>query len=210
LMLRRGCNVFFKENCEYDKEEKIAQWVAERIGHYKVAKLTIDCIGVGSGVASQLRTMGLGRKIIHWKSNDSPVGKKAAKDFFNIRAQAYWFVKQLFYNSNIALTYENEDELLTGQLTTIRVFPYRDQVIIESKKDMMKRSMPSPDDADALVLCFSNDLKNKQIELSETVKNFRPVKESSVHPFMRADTGIVPPSSPTTKFGMIRTSSWRI
>ena len=210
LMIRRGNNVFFKAVCEYDKEERIAQWAVDHITHYKMDKLTIDCIGPGSGVASHLRTMGFGRKIIQWRSGDKPISKRAISDFYNIRAQAYWFVRSLFYDSNIALSYDTDDELLTGQLTNIRVFPYRDQVIIESKKDMKKRSMASPDDSDALILCFSSDLKTMHKDLSNTLKNFRPIKPGSNHPFMPGSERTIAPSSPNTVFGMIRPSGWRL
>ena len=210
LMIRRGNNVFFKAVCEYDKEERIAQWAADHITHYKMDKLTVDCIGPGSGVASHLRTMGFGRKVIQWRSGDRPISKRAISDFYNIRAQAYWFVRSLFYDSNIALSYDVDDELLTGQLTNIRVFPYRDQVIIESKKDMKKRSMASPDDSDALVLCFSSDLKTMHKDLPNILKNFRPIKPGSNHPFGPGSERTIVPSSPNTAFGMIRPSGWRL
>ena len=210
LAIRRGNNVFFKGICEHDKEERIAQWAADRITHYRMDKLVIDCIGPGSGVASHLRTMGLSRKIIRWRSGDKPVSKRAISDFYNIRAQAYWYVRGLFYDSNIVLSYDTDDELLTGQLTNIRVFPYRDQVIIESKKDMKKRSIESPDDSDALVLCFSTDLRNMHRNLPNTLKNFRPVRPGSSHPFGPSAEGSIVPSSPNSIFGMIRPSTWRV
>ena len=210
LMIRRGNNVFYKAVCEYDKEERIAQWAADHISHYKMDKLTIDCIGPGSGVASHLRTMGLSRKIVQWRSGDRPVSKRAISDFYNIRAQAYWYVRGLFYDSNLALSYDTDDDLLTGQLTNIRVFPYRDQVIIESKKDMKKRSIASPDDSDAVVLCFSSDLKSMHKNLPNMLKNFRPIKAGNNHPFGPSAERAIVPTSPNTVFGMIRPSGWRV
>lgn len=208
LYLRHGNYVFFKALCEQDREEDIAEWLRENILRYDVTCVTVDAIGPGSGVISHMRKMGLGRKVRAFKSGDKPVGRKNDQLYFNARAQAYWYLRSLFYTTNIALAHDSDDELLTGQLTAIRVEPYGSKVKIEQKKDMKRRAIDSPDDADALVLCFANEVNKVRSNLPSKLMNFRPIKERATGPW--SITGISTPESPTTKFGMLRGNGWRI
>lgn len=94
------------------------------------------------------------------------------KDFFsNIKAQAWWLVADRFRNTFNAVTrgeqYPVDDmisidsncpllEKLKFELTT----PHRDfdkngRVMVESKKDLAKRDVPSPNIADAFIMAFA-------------------------------------------------------
>ena len=186
LYLRRGNNVFFKRRCEEEKEEKIAEWTAAWIDYHNIYKLAIDCVGAGSGVYSHLRKMGYGSRIVRFKSGSEPFTRSVLKlgqedmEFFNLRAQAYWYLRSLFYMQNIVLSYSDEDDQLREQLTSIRVKPSRDgnKIQVESKQDMRTRGLESPDEADALVLCFSTQL-SYPITIPESARTMNPMKRSS-------------------------------
>ncbi len=93
-------------------------------------------------------------------------------DFFsNLKAQAWWLVRDRFLNTYNAVTkgYEfREEELisissampnladLVTQLSTPRQdFDLLGKVKVESKKDLAKRGVDSPNDADAFIMAFA-------------------------------------------------------
>ena len=210
LYLRRGNDIFFKKRCEEEKEELIAEWVAGYMNHFNVRDLVIDCVGPGSGVNSHLRKMGYQSRITVFKSGYEPHKRSILRmgdeelEFFNLRAQAYWHVRDIFYRELITLSYDDEDENLREQLTSIRVIPSRDasKIQIESKRDMASRGMESPDDADGLMLCMSSQLSNPS-----TV----PAGAIAMNP-RKGSSSLAPPRSelplPTNPLSMMRVSPW--
>jgi phage terminase large subunit len=94
------------------------------------------------------------------------------KDMFsNIKAQAWWILADRFKNTFNAVTkgheYDPDDmisldaglphiQMLIDELSTPkREFNKNGQVKVESKEDLKKRDVPSPNLADALVMCFA-------------------------------------------------------
>ena len=82
-------------------------------------------------------------------------GKAPADDdkrFANLRAELYWGIRDAAERGTLDLDPEDEDVIV--QLSSIQYFHrQKDGAIqIESKKDMKRRGMGSPDNADALVL----------------------------------------------------------
>ena len=83
-------------------------------------------------------------------------GSDAANDsehFANLRAEMYWSLRERFMTRRIAIP-DNPD--LIGELTSMKykITP-KGQIQIESKDDMKKRGLESPDYADSLVLAFA-------------------------------------------------------
>lgn len=71
----------------------------------------------------------------------------------NCRAEWFWGLRQRFEDGDISIP---DDEELLAQLTAIKYqLNSRGQIILESKDQMRKRGMPSPDKADALAYCFA-------------------------------------------------------
>jgi phage terminase large subunit len=96
----------------------------------------------------------------------------ANKDFFsNLKAQAWWMIADRFRNTYNAVTKGesfSQDELISlsssmpmlDKLTQELSTPRRDydnvgRVKVESKKDLAKRDVPSPNLADAFVMAFA-------------------------------------------------------
>ena len=188
LYLRKGNVVFYKKICPETEEKAIAKWVIERIKRYKIHRLTVDCVGAGSGVFSHLCDMGYKKTCIAFKSGSKPIGHNKYlghdedQEFLNIRAQAYWYVRRLFIHQQIALAYAKDDEDIREQLATIQVERSTNgrTIQIESKEKMRKRGMKSPDESDALVLCFASDLKKQWKETVGTaIMDFTPLKDKS-------------------------------
>jgi hypothetical protein len=74
--------------------------------------------------------------------------------FKNLKAQLYWGLRERFMNGMVSGL---DDDLAITQLASIKyeINP-RGQIEIESKDDMKKRGLKSPDRAEALMLCFAN------------------------------------------------------
>ena len=146
LALRRG--PVMRVIGDYSKQattETTGRVVAAKAEH-GVHEIRVDGVGVGGGVVDQL--IQLGHDVI-----DMQAGATAAdKDHFvNARAEWTWALKERFEQGDADIDPTDED--LAAQLGALRykVTP-RGQILIESKDDMRKRGLPSPDRADALML----------------------------------------------------------
>jgi hypothetical protein len=115
---------------------------------HKVNEVRVDDIGVGGGVTDQLEEAGINVVGIN-------VGLPArdSERFLNLRAELAWGLRERLEHGKIQLP---DDEELLAQLSGIKYsFTARGQIKVESKDDMRKRGLPSPDRADALILAAS-------------------------------------------------------
>lgn len=109
----------------------------------------IDVIGLGAGVYDRLEEQGAPVEAVN-------VGERAddPEQFVNRRAELYWGVRLRAEQGDLDLDPKDEDG--AAQLSSIKWSTNsRGQVVIESKDDMKKRGLPSPDNADAIVLAFA-------------------------------------------------------
>ena len=70
----------------------------------------------------------------------------------NLRAEGYWTLARRFREHTIRIPRDAE---LIAELASLRYrYNSRGKVLMESKEDMKRRGLPSPDKADALMLAF--------------------------------------------------------
>jgi hypothetical protein len=120
-------------------------------------KMVIDVIGLGSGVFDRMR------------EQDLPVNPFAGseqarnyKRFKNKRAEAFWTFRDLCDEGVIDL--DPEDEVLLNQLGSIKWdVDSSGRIFVESKEDMAKRGLPSPDRADAAVMSIVSGASARDI-----------------------------------------------
>jgi hypothetical protein len=109
--------------------------------------INVDVIGVGSGVVDRLKEQSINVVGIN-NADKASDGER----FKNFRAESYWGMRERFKDGDISIP---DDEELVAQLTAIKYrYNSRGQLEIESKEDMKKRGIRSPDKADSLVLAF--------------------------------------------------------
>lgn len=111
-------------------------------------EICVDAIGLGSGVADRLRELGLPSRAVN--VSESPAMKEK---FINLRAELWWLARDWFFarDSNLC-----EDEALGGELVAVKYkYTSSGKIQIESKEDMKKRGMRSPDLADSFILTFA-------------------------------------------------------
>lgn len=108
----------------------------------------IDAVGLGAGVYDRLHE--LKDPAVEMQSG------AAAQDperFANARAEWWWGLRERFETGDIDI--ENDEDLI-AQLAAIKYkLNSRGQILIESKEDMKKRGLSSPDKGDALMLAFA-------------------------------------------------------
>lgn len=109
-------------------------------------EIRVDGVGVGGGVVDQLVEAGYG--VIDMQSGGTPVD---GARFGNSRAEWYWCLKDRFESGGIDIDPADED--LAAQLGTLKFrYDSHGRIYIESKDEMRKRRLPSPDRADAVML----------------------------------------------------------
>jgi len=148
----------------------------------KVTDIVYDQIGVGTAVKDYVnRLQGRGQfTVTGFNASSSPekpehkyMGDRPNDEVFrNRRAQAFWHLRDRFFNTYraiehgeysdpdtlISLSSEIEDlKVLISELSRIqRKRNNNTQIQIESKDDMKRRGMPSPGLADSLMYAFAN------------------------------------------------------
>ena len=143
-----------------------------------IDRIVYDNIGVGAGVKAQFRrksgkvqTLGFNAGGAVYKPDAKYTDDKKNRDMFaNIKAQAWWMVRDRFYKTWRAVHHGDnypEDQLISlssslheleylTELSRPQVdYDQNGRVKAESKKDMKKRGIPSPNRADALVMAFA-------------------------------------------------------
>ena len=127
----------------------------------------IDEIGVGAGVVDRLHEEGI-------KVFGVNVGKTADDDerFTNIRAEHYWNMREWIKNADIP---RDDDYIELANLKYKLTSKGKGQTKIESKEEMKKRGLSSPDVADALMLTFSGGDRPEFISQSSSLNDSNPI-----------------------------------
>ena len=106
--------------------------------------------GVGGGVVDRLSELDL--PDVPYTGGEAPIDKER---FVNARAEDYWTLRERFEQGEVDT--DPDDDKLADQLGSIKWghrLPRPDQDR-ESKDDMRKRGLPSPDRADAMAIAFA-------------------------------------------------------
>lgn len=113
----------------------------------KPESIAIDTIGLGAGVYDRLRELGL--PVLGVNVSESP----SIGNYRNLRAELWYRVRDWLARRDCKLP---RNETLIAELTSTRyLFTSTGKIQVESKEDMKKRGIPSPDIADALCLTFA-------------------------------------------------------
>jgi hypothetical protein len=109
----------------------------------------VDVPGVGGGVVDRLAELEL--PVVPYNGGEAPIDKER---FVNARAEDYWTLRERFEQGEIDI--DPADDKLAAQLGAIKWgIDSRGRIKIESKDDMRKRGLPSPDRADTAAMIFS-------------------------------------------------------
>jgi hypothetical protein len=84
---------------------------------------------------------------VPYNGGEAPIDKER---FVNARAEDYWTLRELFEQDEVDI--DPDDDKFAAQLGSIKWgIDSRGRIKIESKDDMRKRGLPSPDRADTCI-----------------------------------------------------------
>lgn len=149
---RKGMKVdYIAENDEVDTM-KNAEWIAGKITFVDPDVYFGDNIGVGQGIHDRLKTFALPCQMIGIKGSNSP---KNAEMFRYLIDELWWKMRAAFEKGIISIP---DDEELITELSNRKWYnDPKGRIKIETKLDMKKRGIRSPNKADALAMTFYTD-----------------------------------------------------
>lgn len=184
IMHRQGPKArILKTLSSTDTMETVGEIIAA-IRDTRATLAKIDSVGVGAGVFDRLKEQD--KPVVEMQSAASAEDKER---YANARAEWWWSLRSRFESGDIDIP---DDEMLITQLSGIRYkFNSRGQILIESKDEMKRRGLPSPDRADALMLVFGMTEEERSMLEGPPVLisgGFRPYSgRSSSGPLTRED-----------------------
>lgn len=109
-----------------------------------------DSIGLGAGLVDRMKELGLPVRGINVSESPSMREK-----YINLRAELWFRAKEFFEERSCRIP---RDEILFSQLVAPRYsFNSSGRIKVESKDEMKKRGLKSPDRADALILTLAQE-----------------------------------------------------
>lgn len=127
----------------------IAREYAETPFEMRPSAINVDAIGLGAGVADRLRELGLPSRGI----NVGESASSAPERFMRLRDELWWKCRDWFETRAVTIP---PDDALTVELGAPKYkLESSGKLKVESKDDMKKRGVKSPNKADALCLTFA-------------------------------------------------------
>ena len=121
-------------------------------------RAVVDVIGIGAGVVDRLKELGYAVSAFNASAHTKRRDKSNELGFANLRAAAWWNLRELLDTASETKLALPPDDKLIGDLTSPR---WREQsggkVIIESKDELRKRLGRSPDRGDAVVMALYDE-----------------------------------------------------
>jgi hypothetical protein len=134
---------------------QVASRVAEQIDLWKPDAVFVDMTGLGAGVVDRLHQLGYDKAFGINFSDGVDQGAAGSQGilYANMRAKMWGGAKEWCKTGCLP----EQDRELQAQLTGVKYgYDASNAILLESKKDMKKRGLASPDDADAFALTFAH------------------------------------------------------
>jgi hypothetical protein len=158
---------------------EVTGWVNRIIADDEPDRVNIDVGGLGIGVYDRLLEMGHRRSVVNpvnfggkpiepapLDETGRPAGGPA-----NRRAEMWSNLKRALEAGRFQLF--DSDELQADLVSCGYKYTSDGKLLLESKQDMRKRGVPSPDTADAVALCFSEPYGAPMLRSSRFGRNLR-------------------------------------
>ena len=141
---------------------KLAEIVMQEANRERPDAIVVESTGPGAGVIDILRSRGYRVVEVHPGSAAVEHDKYANK-----RAEIWVWMRDWFIEQGCVA----DDPELYKQLTSILYMldRHEQRIILEAKRDMKKRGLPSPDRADTLALTFAATVARRDANSSRTV-----------------------------------------
>ena len=137
-------------------------------------EILIDVIGIGAGVVDRLAEQNLPVRGINVA--ESPASRK---NYLNLRAELWFAVRDWLAGRDVRIP--NDDGLVTELASPIYKYTSTGKIKIESKEEMRKRGIKSPDKADALALTMGSSAAAFSVKDSFMGYNFKKPLKSKIY-----------------------------
>jgi hypothetical protein len=124
----------------------LAAYVAEACDKWNPARVFVDGGGVGGGVIDRMRSLGYPVTEV----NNGATARNEA-DYANKGSECWGLMREWLVTGCV----DDDAELRVDLEGRMYGYDHRPRIMLESKRDMKKRGMSSPDNADALALTFA-------------------------------------------------------
>jgi hypothetical protein len=146
--IRQGPVVDIAYNSSHQDTNKTTDDLAKFIDEEEPETTKVDSVGVGAGVYDNLKAMGYNVREV--------VGGASPRDkdrFLNARAENHWGLRKRMTDGDLDLP---EGQKIRSQLAGIKYKTVTDRKLkIESKEEMKRRGVKSPDYAEAIINAFA-------------------------------------------------------
>jgi hypothetical protein len=165
MIRRRGRVAFKKENRMKLDTMQGAGWAKSVIDAEKPARMFIDVGGIGAGVYDRLCEMGYGNIVVAVNFGSSPLEPQPLDEdgkpkggYVNRRAEM-WGKSKEWLQEPAGVIIPDDDALHADGVAPGYKYDSLTRVLLESKDDIRRRGLPSPDDWDALALTFAEPVR---------------------------------------------------
>lgn len=165
LIIRRGDAIEYIESWNHSSITETARRAEQAISHWQLKTLMVDSAGVGGGVTDILLEKGLPAMSYNGGHRAFSPGS-----FSNRRSEMWWHLRSRLEHMRLWLPIGCDrlvDDLVQPEYDINR----SGRLQVETKEQLLDAGKPSPDWADALVLCFAMDADPEAF--LEDVKNPR-------------------------------------
>jgi hypothetical protein len=124
--------------------------IIRAIAEHHPSRVVVDDDGVGGGVVDRLREQG--HDVIAFRGGEAAVDKE---NYFNRRTEAHYTLANALRDGDIAIRAIGDGGELVAQLTAVTGRTNsKGQLQLESKDDMKKRGVESPDRGDTMAMAI--------------------------------------------------------
>lgn len=157
LIKREGRVAFGQRSYTKKDTMEVVGIVHREIQDYKPDRVFVDVGGLGAGVVDRLKEMGYGRLICAVNGGEKAMDPEK---FANKRAETWALMKEWLNDRPAQIP--DKDSLHSDLCAPKYKYDSKSRLVLESKQDMKKRGVRSPDEADALALTFAEPVVTKR------------------------------------------------
>jgi len=156
ISVRQGDNFLPYHVLRQKDTMEVVRYVAMLARKMKPAQIFVDVIGIGAGVFDRL--LELRFPVTPVCVSESPALEP--KHYKKLRDEL-WGECRTWLEMRRGKLWDNSENDLLGQLTTPKYkVDHSGKIVLESKDDMKKRGLQSPDVADAMILTFAQPMSD--------------------------------------------------
>ena len=164
----------------------LAGKVAASFLRHRAVVCFVDEGGVGGGVVDRLRMLRIPVIAVDFGSGADGTNPDDGSKYANKRAEIWGAVRAWLPGASIPDIKTGEHTTLVDELSGPNYgLNVREEIQLESKKDMRKRKVPSPNVADALACTFALPSYATDIEAADDLGPPKPEKTADYDPFAR-------------------------